>query len=47
MSKPLYGVSVDPNSDKGIIPQQHLVYTKEDKKNYTLMDTGVSVLIVS
>ena len=47
MSKPLYGVSIDPNSNKGIIPQRHILYKNEDKKNYPLMDTSTSIPIVS
>ena len=42
-----YGVPVDPSSDKGIIPQQHLLYTNKDKKNYLLIDIGASISIVS
>ena len=47
MSKPLYGVSVDPNSDEDNVPQQRLLYTNGDKKNYPLMDTGASIQIVT
>ena len=47
VSKPIYEISVDPSGDKGNIPQQHLVYTNKDKKNYPLVDTGTSVPIVS
>ena len=47
VSKPLYGVSVDPNSDEGIIPQQHQLYKNVDKKIYSLMDTGTFMSLVS
>ena len=47
MSKPLYEISVDSNIDEDNIPQQSLLYIKEVKKNYPLMDTGTSVPIVS
>ena len=46
VSKPLYGVLVDPNSNNDIKPPQHLLYKNEDKNNYPLMDTGASVPIV-
>ena len=46
MNKPLYEVSVDPSSDEDNIPQRRLLYTNEDKKNYSLIDTGASVPIV-
>ena len=46
VSKPLYEVSVDSNSNKDIIPQQHLLYKNKDKKNYPLMDTSTSIPIV-
>ena len=47
VSKPLYGVSTDPNSDNGIKPPHHLLYKNEDKSNYPLMDTSTSIPIVS
>ena len=47
VSKPIYGVSVDPSSDKGNTPQQHLLYTNAEKKNYPVIDTGASVPIDS
>ena len=47
VSKPLYRVSIDPNSNNDIIPQRHLLYKNEDKKNYSLMDNGTSIPIVS
>ena len=47
MSKLLYGVYLDPSSDEGNIQHQRLLYTNEDKKNYSLMDTSESVPIVT
>ena len=47
VSKPLYEVSVDPSSDEDNVPQRRLLYTNEDKKNYPLMDNGVSIPIVA
>ena len=44
VGKPLYGVYVDPSIDNDNIPQQRLLYTNKDKKNYQLMDTGVSIV---
>ena len=40
-------MSIDPSSDKDNIPQQYLLYTNKDKKNYPLMDTCTSVSIFS
>ena len=34
-------------SNKGVIPQHHLLYKNEDKNNYPLMDTSTSIPIVS
>ena len=45
VSKPLYGVSADPNSDNGIRPPQHLLYKNKDKNNYPLMNTSTSIPI--
>ena len=47
VNEPVYSVLVDPSSDKGIISQQHHLYTNKDKKNYPLMDIGESVPKVS
>ena len=46
-SEPLYGVSVDPSGDKGVIPQRLLLYTNEYKKNNPPMNIGSSVPIFS
>ena len=43
VSRPLYGVSIDPSSDEDNVPQRRLLYTNKDKRNYPLMDTGASV----
>ena len=47
VSKPLYGVSADPNSNNGIKPPRHLLYKDEEKNNYPLMDTSTSIPKVS
>ena len=47
MSNSLYGIYVDPSKDDDDVPQQRLLYTNEDKKNYPPMDTGTSVPIIA
>ena len=47
MSKPLYGISVDSNSNNGLKPPQYLLYKNKDKNKYPLMDTSTSIPIVS
>ena len=47
VSRSLYGIHVDLDSDEDNVPQQRLLYTNEDKKNYPLMDTGTSIPIIA
>ena len=47
MSKLLYGISTDPNSNNGSKPLQHLLFKSKDKKKYPLMDTSTSISIIS
>ena len=46
MSKPLYGISADPNRNNGLKPPQHLLYKSKGKNNYPLIDTSTSIPIV-
>ena len=45
MSKPLYIITADPNSNNGLKPTRHLLYKSKDKKKYSLMDTNTSIPI--
>ena len=38
---------VDPDNDDNNVPQQRLLYTNEDKRNYPLMDNASSITIVA
>ena len=46
VSKPLYGIYADPNSNNGLKSPQHLLYKSEDKNKYPLMNTSTSIPIV-
>ena len=43
VNKSLYGIHVDPNNDDDNVPQQRLLFTNEDKRNYPLMDISTSI----
>ena len=47
VNKSLYGIHVDFDSDDDYVPQQRLLYTNKDKKNYSLMDTGTFIQIIA
>ena len=37
-NKSLYGIHVDPDNDDNNVPQQCLLFTNEDKRNYPLIN---------
>ena len=45
-SKPLYGISVDPNKNNGLKSTWRLLYKSQYKNKYPLMDTSTSIPIV-
>ena len=47
VDKSLYGMHVDFDRDDNYVPQQRLLYTNKNKKNYPLMDTGTSIPIIA
>ena len=46
-STQLHGGSTEPNKNVKNLLQQHLFYTNKDLKNYTLINVGLSVPIVT
>ena len=46
VSKPLYGIIADFNSNHGLKPLQHLLYKSDDKDKYPLRNTSTLIPIV-
>ena len=46
-NKSLYGIHVDPNNDDDNIPQQSLLFTNKDKRNYPLINNDTYIPIVT
>ena len=42
----LYGIQVDPDNDDNNVPQQHLLFTNKDKRNYPFTDNDTYIPIV-
>ena len=47
VNKSFYGIRVDFDSDDDYVPQQRLLYTNKDKRNYPLINTGTSIPIIA
>ena len=47
VNKSLYGIHVDPDDDDDNVPQQHLLFKNENKRNYssTNIDTYIPIVI--
>ena len=46
VSKPLYGLTADPNSNNVLKSPRHLLYKSENTNKYQLMNTSTSIPIV-
>ena len=47
MNKTLYGIHVDPNDDDDNVPQQRLLFTSENKTNYSSTNNDTYIPIVT
>ena len=47
VNKSLYGIHVDPDNDDNNVPQQHLLFTNEDKRNYPFTNNNTYLPIVT
>ena len=46
VSKPLYEITTNPNSNNGLKPTRHLFYKSKDKNKYSVINTSTSNPIV-
>ena len=47
VSKPIYGIPSDPNSNNGFKPPRHLFYKSKDKNKYPHWNTSISIPTVA
>ena len=46
-NKSIYWIHIDPDNDGDNVPQQHLLFTNEDKRNYPLINSDTYIPIVT